>query len=153
VVRARWWAAVAVAAVALGWGGFGYLATRSTDAHDYRKTAVQSAQSAYNAVATARLAGRADLDGQMFGPYVTSMLDDSRGALSGAVRQLAGEVPPDAASGALRDQLDALLTAADAGLGRLQRATDDGDDAVRRAALGDLDPVAAGLSAFVEEHK
>ena len=142
-----------VAGVAVLWGGAGYLMTKPTDPHDYRTTTVQSAQSAYDAVATARLAVRAKLDRRVLGPYVTSVLDDSRDALAGAAKQLTGEAPADPAGAALRDRLHTLLTAADAGLGDLQRATDDRDDAALRSALDALGPVADSLADFVEEHR
>jgi hypothetical protein len=152
-MRARWWATLAVAAAAATWGGAGYLMTSPVDFHDYRTTAVGAAQSAYNAVATARLAGRAQLAGRLLGPYVTSTLDDSRDALSGAVKRLSADGPPDERSAALRDELDPLLSAADAGLGELERATHAGDDDAQRGALDTLDPVSDRLSAFIEEHK
>ncbi|MEV4759243.1 hypothetical protein AB0J86_29670 [Micromonospora sp. NPDC049559] len=152
-MRARWWAVLPVAAVVAVWGVGGYLSTSPTDRQDYRKTAVRSAQSAYNAVGTARLAGRARLDGRLPGPYVTSTLDDARAALAGAAKRFAGTAPPDEPSAALQARLHPLLTSADVALGRLERATEEGDTAATRAAVDALEPVAAGLSGFVEEHR
>ena len=65
---ARGWAATALAAVALAWAGAGYLATKPVDFHDYRVKAVQAAQSAYDALATASLTGSALLAGRVTQP-------------------------------------------------------------------------------------
>src|SRR5690349_14356693 len=94
-MRARGWAASALAAAALAWAGAGYLATKPVDFHDYRVTAVQAAQSAYDALATASLTGSALLAGRVTQPYANTMLDDARSALAGAAKQFTGVAAPD----------------------------------------------------------
>lgn len=153
VVRARRWGAVALALVAAGWGGAGYLSTKPIDFHDYRVAAVHSAQSAYNAVTTAERTVRADLAGKLPGPYVTSMLADGRKALSGAAKEFAGKAPPDARTRAMRDALGPLLLQADAVLGDAESAVAGDDDAALHAAVDALGPVADDLAGFIEAHR
>jgi hypothetical protein len=152
-VRGRWWAFVLVSLLAVCWGVFGYLLTKPTDHHDYRKAAVQAAQSAYNAVGTVRLTGEAELDGRLFPPYVTTMLDDARQALAGAAKEFTAEAPPDDATTRMRDQLAPLLTAANARIGDAQSATEDNDDQALREALDELAQLAEQLSDFLEAYQ
>jgi hypothetical protein len=145
-MRATGWAAATLAAVALAWGGAGYLATKPVDFHDYRVTAVQAAQSAYDALATASLTGTALLAGRVTRPYADSMLGDARSALSGAAKQFAGVGPPDDRTRKMRDRLGPLLVRANAVLP--DRSSD-----LTRTALDAIRPVEAGLDQFITAHK
>ncbi|MFI6132705.1 hypothetical protein [Micromonospora sp. NPDC051141] len=152
-MRTRSWAAMGMASVAVAWAGAGYLAIRPADFHDYRKAAVQSAQSAYQAVKTAELVGESRLRDRVAGPYTASVLDDAREALVGAAKQYATEVPVDGRTETMREELGPLLLAANAGLGRVQTAARDDDAMELSAAVAALKPVTGGLSQFIQEHK
>jgi hypothetical protein len=141
-VRAQGWTATGLATVALIWGGAGYLLTRPTDFHEYRVTAVGSAQSAYNALATARLTGQALENGRVTTPYAQSVYDDAREALAGAAKEFAAVSPPDDRTTALRDELAPLLTGASTALTDIE----DGQP-------GAGEQVADALHDFVDEHK
>lgn len=152
-MRGRWWAFVLVSLLAVCWGVVGYLLTKPTDHHDYRKAAVQAAESAYNAVATVRLTGEAELDGRLFPPYATTMLDDARQALAGAAKQFTAEAPPDDTTTQMRDQLGPLLVAANAALGEVESALQDNDDRELREAIDALDQLGGQLSDFLEAYQ
>jgi hypothetical protein len=145
-MRATSWAVAGLAAVALAWGGAGYLATKPVDFHDYRMAVVGAAQSAYDALATASLTGSALLAGRVTRPYTDSMLDDARSALAGAAKQFTDVAAPDDRTEAMRDQLGPLLTRANAVLPG--SSTD-----LTRAALDAIQPVQAGLDQFITDHK
>jgi hypothetical protein len=145
-MRATGWAATALATVALAWGGAGYLATRPVDFHDYRVTAVQAAQSAYDGLATASLTGTALLAGRVTQPYADSMLGDARSALAGAAKRFAEVAPPDDRTREMHDRLAPLLLRANAVLPG--RSTD-----LTRAALDAIRPVEAGLDQFIDDQK
>jgi hypothetical protein len=142
-MRSTGWAATALCAVALAWGGAGYLSTRPTDFHDYRVAAVQSAESAYDALASAQLTADALTAGRVTAPYAESMFDDSRDALAGAFKQFAALSPPDDPTRAMRDTLGPLLIQANTVLSTLE------DDPASKAAR----PVADDLDDFIEAHK
>ena len=145
-MRAAGWAATGLVAVALAWGGAGYLATKPVDFHDYRVAAVGAAQSAYDALATALLTGGALLAGRVTQPYADTMLDDARSALAGAAKQFTDVAPPDDRTEAMRDRLGPLLVRANAVLpGRSSDLT--------RGALDAIRPVQAGLYRFIEDDK
>jgi hypothetical protein len=152
-VRGRWWTFVLVSLLAICWGLVGYLLTKPTDHHDYRKAAVQAAQSAYNAVGTVRLTGEAELDGRLFPQYVTTMVDDARTALAGAAKRFTAKAPPDETTTRMRDQLAPLLVAANARIGDAQSATEDDDDQALKEALDALNPIADQLSGFLEAYQ
>jgi hypothetical protein len=152
-VRARGWAKLLLALLAVGWAGAGYLMTKPTDYHDYRVAAVQSAQSAYNSVATVAVTGAAKLDGRVFAPYLSTVLDDARKALAGAAKQFAKQAPPTVATVAMRDQLGPLLLTASSTVGDVERAAADRDDRALRQALRSLDAVGRDLSKFIEDHR
>jgi hypothetical protein len=152
-VRGRWRAFVLVSLLAVCWGVVGYFLTKPTDHHDYRKAAVQAAQSAYDAVGTARLTGEAEMEGRLFPPYVTTMLDDARKALAGAAKQFTAKAPPDETTTTMRDRLAPLLSAANALLGEAQSATEDDDDQALRKALDSLEPLGEQLSDFIEAYQ
>jgi hypothetical protein len=144
-MRATGWAAAGLVTVALAWAGAGYLATKPVDFHDYRVTAVNAAQSGYDALATASLTGEALLAGRVTGPYANSMLDDARSALSGAAKGFTDVAAPDDRTEAMRDQLGPLLIRANAVLPGT--STD-----LTRGALDAIRPVEDGLDNFIEEH-
>jgi hypothetical protein len=149
-MRSRDWAATLVAVVALLWGGMGYLATRPADFHDYRTMTVSAAQSAYGAVATARLTAGARADDKVTEQYVLASLADARDGLAGAAKNFAAEGPPDERSQQLRDQLGPLLGEAKAALDRIEEA--DGTAAKLRTAADDAGAVADGLRQFIAVH-
>ncbi|MFG2052906.1 hypothetical protein ACGFI9_02650 [Micromonospora sp. NPDC048930] len=151
-MSARSWAAGGLAVVALCWGGLGYTKTRPPDFHAYRLTAVESAQSAYHAVVTARVIGGAWRDGRVTGPYAESVLDDGRSALAGAADRFAGATPVDAETVRMRDRLGPLLLAANARLGAVRQAANAKDLAAVGRAVDQLPPVADGLDAFLQAY-
>lgn len=148
-MRARTWATAGLSAVVLLWGALGYLATRPPDFHDYRTMTVSAAQSAYAAVATARLIADARAREKVTARYADAGLADARDALGGAARDFTGLNPPDGRSARLRDELDPLLRDAKAALDAIE---DAGAPAALRAAAGDAAPVADGLSRFIAAH-
>jgi hypothetical protein len=127
----------------------GYLLTKPTDHHDYRKAAVQAAESAYSAVATTRLAGEAELDGRLLPPYLTTILDDARQSLAGAAKQFTAVSPPDGRTTEMRDRLGPLLVTANAQLGEVESAVEEGDRPALRAALRAAAQLAEQLSDFL----
>jgi hypothetical protein len=136
-VIARRWLPVFVIVV-LAWLGLAYC-TVSSDAHEYQKTAVQSAQAGLSAVRTAALAGQAQRDQRLFPPYLSTVLDDGLSAVAGAQQELLGQPPPDDATRAVRDQLVPLLADAARQIGDLSGASDDEVPALvdRLRRLGD----------------
>jgi hypothetical protein len=146
----RWWPAAV--AGALLWGIVGYFLTKPTDFHDYRRTVVQVADSAYVAVSTAQMTVRAQLDGKVTGRYTTAALQDATDAVAGAWKQFAAVAPVDDATTAMRDELGPVLLDAVRTLGDLVAAEDQGA-AATAAALPALGPVADDLSDFLERHK
>jgi hypothetical protein len=149
-MRSRDWAATAVTVVAVLWGGMGYLATRPADFHDYRTMTVSAAQSAYGAVATARLTAGARADDKVTAPYARASLADARDALAGAAKNVAAEGPPDERSRKLRDELDPLLSEAKVALDGIEEA--EGTPASLRTAADDAAAVAEGLKRFIAVH-
>ncbi|MEV4623114.1 hypothetical protein AB0J74_30935 [Asanoa sp. NPDC049573] len=150
-MRSRDWAATAVTVVALLWGALGYLATRPADFHDYRTMTVSAAQSAYGAIATARLTAGARADGRVGAPYVRASLADARKAIAGAAKNFGAEGPPDERSTTLRDELDPLLREAKTALDEIEGAA-DGVPAELRKAAADAAGVAGGLARFIAVH-
>ena len=148
-MRARTWAAVGVALVAVTWAGMGYLSTKPTDFHTYRVAAVGAAQSAYGGLATAQITSRALADGKVTGPYATSVLDDAREGLAGAVKRLAAEAPPDPSTTAMRDELGPLLLDTDRALSTMEDATTAVE---QRAAADGATATADALRQFIEDH-
>jgi hypothetical protein len=151
-LSARAFAAAVVAVVTLAWAGFGYYLTKPTDFHTYRKAAVQSAQSAYNALGTARLTGQAALDDRLTSAYVAVTLRSARTAVAGAAKSFADVSPPDERTRAMRDQLGPLLVAASADLAGIQDATANDDDAALGAAVDAAAKTSQALDAFLEAH-
>ncbi|SBT65794.1 hypothetical protein GA0070622_2806 [Micromonospora sediminicola] len=152
-MRARAWAAVVATLVAGGWGAAGYLTTKPTDFHDYRRVAVQAAQSTLHAVATTRMVGSAASQDRLWSPYVSSVLDDARDAFAGAAKKMAGETPPDERTTAMRDELTPLMSTADERMTEAEEAIDAEDATALRRAVDALAPVAEALSIFIEEHR
>ncbi len=146
-----WWALVT--ALVLVWGTFGYFATKPTDVHDFRKTAVQSAQSAYFSVSTADIAVRAHLAGKTLDTYLRAALDDATKGVSGAAGEFANEQPVDQATTRLRDELAPLLSAAVRALHDLRKAEQAGDDAALRRYDEQLRPLRTKLDRFIERHR
>jgi hypothetical protein len=145
-VRATGWAVTGLAAVAVLWGGAGYVVTKPPDFHDYRVAAVGAATSAYDALASAELTGKALLAGRVTGPYADGMLGDARDALAGAAKRFAGVSPSDQRAERMRDELAPLLTRANAVLpGQESDLTEP--------ALTTMQPVADALHTFVEVHR
>src|SRR5438105_296930 len=109
----------------LAWATLVFADLKPTHYPDYRRSAVQTAQSAYDATRSGWLAGREALAGRAFSTFTTAAFDDASKALAGAVGQFAAEAPPDDRSRQLRDELSRLL-AADVTL--LQDASSASDD-------------------------
>lgn len=148
----RTWGTVLVV-LTVGWALFGFQLTKPTDFHEYRVTAVESAQSAYNALVTAKATGEARLAGKTFGTYVDSNLDDANKALAGAQKDFVGVTPIDARTTAMRDELGPLLAASTRALSDVQKAADTNDEAGLRVALAAIDPITAHLSDFIDQHQ
>jgi hypothetical protein len=144
---------VVVLALFLACGGWqAYASTGLPDYQEYRSSAADAAQSAHDALRTARLTGQALLNGRSTGTYAAAVFDDATESLSLAVKDFAGEVPPDVKAAALRDQLAPLFADAVRLLGDVVRAADSGDRSALRAAVPALDPVADRLGDFVERN-
>src|SRR5690349_18498868 len=148
--KGRWVAAGVV--LVLVWAALAYCAGPPSG-HGYRRTAVQVAQAALDAVRTAALAGDADLDGKLLDPYQSVVLDDALGAVAGAQSQLAAESPPDADTRRMRDQLVPLLTDATRQLVDLVLTLAGGDQASARARTGDLHHLGDQLDDFVARYR
>jgi hypothetical protein len=138
--------------LAVLWAVIGYQLTRQPDFHDYRKAAVQAAESAYDAVATAQLTVQAQLDGQVTGAYTDSTLQRGADAVAGAWKQYATAQPVDARSVSIRDELGPLLQESVRVLGDLRYAEQLGPAATAHA-LAAAGPLAEDLSDFVDRHR
>jgi len=143
-------AVAAVVVLLLGWLGFS--STRPPDFHDYRKLAVESADSAYGAVRTASLAVTASLEHKAPGPYLSVMLDGCVRDASGAIGQFAQLPPPDAGTAAMRDELAPLLAEAVRQTGDVRAAADRADPTGLRDAAAGLQALAERLDDFLERH-
>jgi hypothetical protein len=140
----------AIAAVALLalWAGFAFDLSRPADATDYRRTAVQVAQSAHDAASTAALIARQQLQGRVFGTFATSAYQDAAEAAAGAAKKITGHPPPDRDAARLRDRIAGLVQATVRDLGAAVRAT---DAAALRAAAAGLERSAQALRALLTE--
>lgn len=113
--RTRNWA-IAIAAILVVWaGGYAFM-TRAPDATAYREMCVQSAQSALDGLATARMS----TDEGLLSPYRTSMSDDAQKLIAQARSQMTGQTPPDERSAQRRDTLIPLLDQAERAFEDLQ---------------------------------
>lgn len=133
--------AAGAAALALLWGGAGYLVSKPDDVHDYRVAATGAAQTAHDAVVTAALAGNLLQAGRVVRPYAETIWSDGRDALAGAEKRLAAVRPADERTEAMRDEVGPLLISAGAAL-----------DAIAGGDAGAGDQVADALEAFGEAH-
>jgi hypothetical protein len=145
------WSSVVVLVVI--WAIFGYFATKPTDVHDFRKTAVQSAQSAYFSISTADLAVRAHLAGKTLDTYLHAVLDDASKGVSAAASEFAGEAPIDEATTRIRDELAPLLAAAVRALQELRRAEESDDQQALRRYDQNLRPLRTRLNRFIGRHR
>jgi hypothetical protein len=147
----NWWALPVV--VVLIWGLFSYFAIKPTDAHDFRKTAVQAAQSAYFSISTADLAVRQYLAGRTLDTYLQAALDDATKGVSGAASEFASEQPVDPYTTRLRDQLTPLLSASVRAMQDLRTAEQAGDTAALRRYDKELRPLRTKLNRFIERYR
>ena len=147
----RRWLGIAVAIV-LAWAALAYCAGPPDD-HGYRRTAVQSAQAALNAVRTAALTADAHRAGKLVDPYESVIFDDAAGAIASAQSQLAAQAPPDAATQRIRDQLAPLLSDAARQLGDLDLALSGGDQPTAEARVTALRGLGDRLDDFVSRYR
>jgi hypothetical protein len=145
------WVAGGVVVVLL-WAGLAYCAG-PPDSHEYRRTAVQAAQSALNAVRTAALTGVAHRDGKLIDPYESTLLDDATGAVAGAQSQLAAQAPPDPDTRRVRDQLAPLLGDAARRVSDLELALSSGDGAAAQEQVTALGNLGKQLDDFVARYR
>ncbi len=122
------------------------------DFHDYRKTAVQAAEAAHDAVRTADLTVGAYLAHKAYRPYLGTVLDDCVSSTSSALGQLAELPPTDARTTALRDELAPLLDEAANRLADVHRAAGADDPGQLRTAQAPLAPLAERLTDFLDRH-
>ncbi|WBB81052.1 hypothetical protein O7606_06625 [Micromonospora sp. WMMD882] len=148
----RRWAVALLVLLPLCWGGVGYASTRTPTADDYRRAAAGAARSAYHALVTADLVGRARLAGRLPSPYTGNVLDDGRAAVSGAARRFAAATPVDAPTARLRDRLGPLLLAATDRLTDVRRAARAPDPSALRRSVDALAPVTAALAGLLQEY-
>jgi hypothetical protein len=117
----------------------------------YEEKAVTTAESALSRVETVRLAADVAGDEGAFGPYLSVLISDQEGALSGVQGTFASIQPPDERSDAVRAELDELLTAAleDVAAARIavRRGLFDEVAGMAEELAGD----AAALMQFIEE--
>jgi hypothetical protein len=140
---------IALGAVLALWAGFAATVTAPPDRSDYRRTAVQAAESARDAAGTGALVARTQLDGDVFGTFVDTAYDDAAGTVAGAAKQIAEQLPPDDASAQLRDEVLPLVQEAVRALGDASRAATAG---ALRSALAALDDVAGKLADIVDRY-
>jgi hypothetical protein len=134
------------------WASLLIVASQPPDFHAYRKTAVQAAEAAHDALRTADLTVDAYLAHKAFGTYVGTVLDDCVSSTSSALGQLTEVPPPDARTAALRDELAPLLDDAAHRLGDVHRAAEADDPAQLRAAKAPLTPLAERIADFLDRH-
>ena len=77
-----------VVVLALAWLGFS--STQPPDFHQYRTTANQAAEAAYDAVRTTALTVGALLEHRVTGPYASVVVDDAVTSAAGATVNLPG---------------------------------------------------------------
>ncbi len=146
----RGWVLAGAVALAL-WLGLAYCAA-PPDPREYRRAAVEQAQAALGAVRTVALAGAAARDGRLVPPYLSTVIDDAAGSVASTQRQLDAHAPPDAGTGAMRDQLAPLLLDASGQIAALDRALSGGASADGTAGLDGLAHTGDRLAAFVERY-
>jgi hypothetical protein len=135
------------------WLAIALLTTRGPDPDEFRKTTVQVAQGALDAVRTARLVGEAERDGRVFHLYVAPVLTNSQQGVGTALRRMAEQPAPGEAELRLREELLALLHQADRRTSELAVAGEHGDRERIGAAVGGLVLVGERLAAFVVRHR
>ncbi|MFG1656984.1 hypothetical protein ACGFIY_10690 [Micromonospora chersina] len=141
---------LSAAALLALWAAVAYHVSRPPDAGDYLRTVTQVATSAHDAAATGVLVGRQQLRGGVTDAYAATAYDDGLRAVAGAQRKLAGAVPPDDGSAALRDRLSPLVQATARDLTDAARAA---DDPALRAAVEALDENSRRLAELIEEQR
>jgi hypothetical protein len=127
--------------VVLGWGA--YASTQPPDRHEFRTTAVETAQAAHDALQTAYLAGVALREGRVTTLYVTVLLDGGTRRTAKLIAKLAELPPPDDDMRALRDELAPLLTET------VQRL---GDTAAEPTEVDELPQLTDRLSEFLDRY-
>jgi hypothetical protein len=127
--------------VVLGWGA--YASTQPPDRHEFRTTAVETAQAAHDALQTAYLAGVALREGRVTTLYVSVLLDGGTRRTAKLIAELAELPPPDDDMRALRDELAPLLTET------VQRL---GDTAAEPTEVDELPQLTDRLSEFLDRY-
>jgi hypothetical protein len=149
------WRVVLVAVLALlvaGWVALAVYTGGGTDPLAFRQAVAKTAQGGLSAVRTARLAGQAQLDGQMFETTLSPILDNAVEGVATAQEELAGTPAPGPPEVGIRDQLSRLLDAAARTVGALVAAFDRNDDAAARSAVAALGPLGDRLDDFLQGH-
>lgn len=124
-------------------------ASGGPSAHAYGVSVREAAAGTLSTVRTVILAGRADLAGQLFNPYLSTVLEDATTAARTAQSNLAHGAPPDPDSQRMRDEVAPLLAQAVRGIGDVSLAVGARDDGGLAAALGRLTALTAELDAFL----
>jgi hypothetical protein len=114
-------------------------------AHEYRRTAVEAAQSALSAVRTVVLAG--DAHDRLLPPTHDVVVEDAAGSVASAQQRLTAQAPPDDGTRQVRDQLLPLLVQASREIADASDAADPKPHLDRLRDLGDK------LDAFVERYR
>ena len=127
------------------------LPARSSSAFEGK--AVESAKSAYGAVATALLTAREASSGKLTAAYASVAMADAEKDANGAQSSFDSIQPPDRRSDQLRDDLDRMLSDAVSGIAQLRTEARRGHLASLAHQARDLHDVAKRLDRFQKAHQ
>ncbi len=119
----------------------------------YEGKAARTAQDALSQVETVRMAAEAGARGRLTRAYLETVLSDAEDAFGSIQDTFDSVQPPDEpAADELRDALDELLSAGSDAVSGVRIAARRQDTGQMLAAARSLEPVAAGLARFEQEH-
>jgi hypothetical protein len=115
----------------------------------FRSTVESSVQDALSSVGTARTTGQTALQGNTFGPYESTVLNNARKSVATAITDVVESEVPDQDSRRLRDEVLPLLQESARLIGDLGTGLDEDDRGAVSAAADGLGGVGERLTAVL----
>jgi hypothetical protein len=112
----------------------------------FRSTVETGVQDALSSVGTAQIAGKTALQGNAFGSYESTVLDDARKSVATAITDVVESRTPDQDSLRLRDEVMPLLQESARLIGDLDTGLEDEDRAAATGAVEGLGSVRERLA-------
>jgi hypothetical protein len=119
-----------------------------SDAAGYTAKAAVTVEAVNSAAASARLAGRGEVEGRTFRAYAEQVADDAVATIGTAQDTFESIAPPDAASAPVRADVLAVVAGARRAVVDVRSALQGDDAGALAAAVAALDPVIDRLEAL-----